>query len=798
MTTRGHLKGKLGKADLALVRQVRQLLFVVVAALSMIVSTVVPATADDAEIIIEGGGWGHGIGMSQYGAYGQALDGKTAEEIVGYYYQGSATGLIADQVAESSFLVTDEAPLWVNLLANRTALRFEAIGGPLTACQSGTGGCDFTVTPGEVWRLAALGDGTCQFEIDGVPAADPAGCEATVKGMSPNGARIEVGGLDTSRDEFARGKIRVRTPNAGSTFHVSLEINLEEYMYGLAEVPFSWHSEALRAQALAGRSYATWKLLSNGPEESLTETRKTQCWCQLYATTADQSYSGWANEVAADADRWQDAVDSTAGTVITHPDASQSGVVAAFYSSSTGGATENKEDMWGGSPVSYLRSRPDPWSQATAVDNPFGEWQFNFTENELAAEFGVDKVDGIEVAERYDSGTPSMIDVFTRTDGIKTTLHSSGPDLFTTLALRGRNIDTFDYGDIPTVGGDFDGDGRDDVAMVTGFNDAWWIGKSSVGEFTMDSWLNHAAAGEFNSPLSGDFNGDGKTDVAILHVSTGRLFVGISTGSRLRVEVWVNHADPEKWGSLLVGDFDGDGADDIAEYENAKERWRIYRYVEGEVVREFWYDFSVVNPNWASHTVGDYNGDGRDDILSRDTATGDLIALFSNGTAMTPHLWQTLPQDGPWQYVMSADFTGDGKDDHAAYDAVAASWWIIEGSNGTSGTVPANWFTFPVPDQEFAAPVAADYSGDDKAEIVMYNRTNGKIKVLTSDGSSFANFLWGSIPAKSRVTTILALDANGNGRNDIAAWDNTLRRWWVGRNQANSHFAVARWGTLLR
>ncbi|MCP3974799.1 MAG: SpoIID/LytB domain-containing protein [bacterium] len=798
MTAPGGLKGKPKSADLALVRQLRRLLFVFVVAFSMIVSTVISASADDAEVVVEGGGWGHGIGMSQYGAFGQALEGHTGEEIVGYYYPGSGTAPLANQVDATHFLTADNTPLWVNLLANRTSLRFEAIDGPLRVCQSGTVGCDFNVSPGEVWRLTTLGDGTCQFEVDGVPAADPAGCDATVKGMSPNGARIEVGGLDASRDEFARGRIRVRTPNAGSTFHVSLEINLEEYLYGLAEMPFSWHSEALRAQALAGRSYATWKALSNGPEDAFSATRKANCWCHVYATTADQSYSGWANEAAIGADRWQDAVDSTAGTVITHRDASEAGVVAAFYSSSTGGATENKEDMWGGSPVSYLQSRPDPWSQAPTVNNPFGEWQFSFNEDDLAARFGVDKVDGLEITSRYASGTPSMVDIFTRKDGAKTTIHSSGPDLFTTLDLRGRNIDSFNYGTIPTVGGDFNGDGRDDVAMVTGFNDAWWIGQSSPGEFAMDTWLNHAPSGNFGSPLSGDFNGDGMTDVAILHEDTGRLFVGMSTGSRFRAEVWANHGDPDRWGSLLVGDFDGDGAHDIAEYDNFKERWRIYRLDDGDLVREFWYDFAVTNPNWASHTVGDYNGDGKDDILSRDAATGDLIVLFSEGTSLTPHAWQSLPHAGPWQYTLSADFTGDGTQDLATFDAVAGSWWVVAGTNTTAAMSPASWFTFGIIGQTFARPVAADFSGDDRAEIVMYNRSNGKLKVLTSDGSSFTKSLWGSIPAKSRVTTIMALNANGNGRTDIAAWDNTRRRWWVGRNQANTNFAVSRWGTLLR
>lgn len=775
------------------VRQVRQLLFVSAAVVSMVASIVVPAAADDSKVVIEGGGWGHGIGMSQYGAYGQALDGKSGEEIVGYYYQGSSTAQIADQVGASNFLVTDPSPLWVNLLANKTVFRFEAIAGSLKACQGGE--CS-TVEPGESWRFVAVGDGTCRFEMDGEAVGQAGACSAHVKGMSSGGSRIEVGGLDTSRDEFARGRIQVRSPNSGSTFHVSLEINLEKYLYGLAEVPFSWHPEALRAQALAGRSYAAWKLLSNGPEESFSATRKANCWCHMYATTADQSYSGWANEAVSTADRWQSAVDSTAGKVITHPDASQANIVAAFYSSSTGGRTENKADMWGGTDVSYLQSRPDPWSQDPAVKNPFARWEFPFTEADLAASFGVDKVDGMKITERFDSGTPKVVEVYTRTAGVKATINKSGPDLYADLALRGRNIKSFDYGAIPTISGDFDGDGRTDVAMATGFSNAWWVGLSSPGEFTMDGWLNPAALGEFANHIVGDFNGDGRDDIATMQVATGRMFVGLSTGSRFKRAVWVNHANPERWESMLVGDFDGDGSDDIAEYQSANERWRVYRLDDGELVREFWYDFTATNLDWVEHSVGDYNDDGKDDILSLG-GSGRLTVLFSDGSEMTPQHWQSLPNSGAWQDLLTADFTGDGIDDLAAYDAPAATWWVVPGRNRLTARAPAAWFTFANTNQDSINPVAGDFTGDNKADIVSYKRSNGKLRMLTSSGSGFERFLWGAVPAKDRVTAIHVMDANNDGRLDIGAWDNERRRWWVARNQAHTTFDVTRWGKLL-
>ncbi|NND04546.1 MAG: hypothetical protein HKN91_17360, partial [Acidimicrobiia bacterium] len=320
----GKLKATTLGADFREVNRTRRISAVWLAVFALVTGIAVPAiAADEPEVVIEGGGWGHGIGMSQYGALGQALEGKTAEEIVGYYYSGSSTAQIVDQVGQEHFTVTDPTPLWVGMLTNRSRVRFAAVDGSLTACHSGSGGCAYQVSPGESWSFVTRGDGSCQFTKDDEPVSAAGSCQAQVRGMSPGGAHLLLPALETGRDEFARGKLMIRTPDQGAKVHAALQINLEEYLYGLAEVPFSWHNEALRAQALAGRSYATWRLISRGPAEDFAESRKATCWCHMYATTSDQSYSGWANEAAAGAANWQSAVDSTAGTVVTHPDASQ-------------------------------------------------------------------------------------------------------------------------------------------------------------------------------------------------------------------------------------------------------------------------------------------------------------------------------------------------------------------------------------------------------------------------------------------------------------------------------------------
>ncbi|HEY5650295.1 MAG TPA: hypothetical protein VIW46_02525, partial [Acidimicrobiia bacterium] len=79
-------------------------------------------TADDT-YAINGSGWGHGVGMSQYGARALAESGRSASEIVEYYYTGVSLEAVSDVLGPASWMVTDPAPLWIGLSQNRTSLK---------------------------------------------------------------------------------------------------------------------------------------------------------------------------------------------------------------------------------------------------------------------------------------------------------------------------------------------------------------------------------------------------------------------------------------------------------------------------------------------------------------------------------------------------------------------------------------------------------------------------------------------------------------------------------------------------
>ncbi len=361
-----------------------------------------PATAASNEPwVFEGGGWGHGVGLSQYGAFGQAVDGRNATEILQFYYQGTS---VVDMPAHWT---NNANGLWVGLVSNTSTVDIQAVNSPLTICHTAAG-CETSVimNPGVAWKFEILGGdpSQCRLREVGVAPTPYRSCDAVVNGLSPN-ARLKVNGK-----EFARGAVKFVPSSSG--FHVVATLKLEEYLYGLAEVPSSWPAAALRAQAVIGRSFAVATAAERGGPDG--SGKLSSCGCHLRSTTADQAYAGWSKEDPANYGvQWKAAVDGEKGRVLVHPQSNYAFDIAkAYYSSSNGGASENVEDVWGGSALPWLRSVDDPWSSDPTV-NPLAKWSVKVTDSAMAAALGWDFATDAKVLE----GPPGVIVRFTGIDG---------------------------------------------------------------------------------------------------------------------------------------------------------------------------------------------------------------------------------------------------------------------------------------------------------------------------------------------------------------------------------------------
>ena len=159
----------------------------------------------------------------------------------------------------------------------------------------------------------------------------------------------------------------------GCSLRLILQVPFEEYLLGIGEVPSSWPAEALRAQAIAARSFALYKLRKYGLQPT--------CNCDLTDGSNDQVYIGWDKEGGLDGARWVKAVRSTAGSIVTYHGA----VALTVFTASDGGHTEDLNVQWG-TPLSefpYLAGVCDPGDYTAA--NPWTDWSRQFTMGALTS-----------------------------------------------------------------------------------------------------------------------------------------------------------------------------------------------------------------------------------------------------------------------------------------------------------------------------------------------------------------------------------------------------------------------------
>jgi SpoIID/LytB domain protein len=400
-----------------------------------------PALAQESELsfTIDGSGWGHGVGLSQYGARALAETGSSVDQIIAQYYDGVSLQQMPDVLGPAHWMNADADPLWVGLAQNQTSLTFEALGGVAQLCKAndGEGECPTQfASPGEQWEFRALGGGQCQFFQNGNPVGNPGTCRGSIEWNQP-GTVIKLNGLNR---EQAWGRLRMRP--IGSSFHVVVEISVEQYVRGIAEMPPDWHPTALQAQAIAARTYGVRQALRWGDAgeggDALTNDRKIACWCQLYSTVADQNYVGYYAEDGVRDVPWVQAIEATAGRIITHPQAPQQSVIIAYYSSSHGGHSDtNVEGLGHSEPAAYLPAKPDPFSVAPAANNPYATWQVTFTASQIAAKFGLDAVTGLAVTRQNSpSGSAAEVTITGTLGGAQTTVVRTGRSFRSTMGLR--------------------------------------------------------------------------------------------------------------------------------------------------------------------------------------------------------------------------------------------------------------------------------------------------------------------------------------------------------------------------
>ncbi len=371
-----------------------------------------------------GSGYGHGVGMSQIGALGMAREGKSATEILTHYYSGVEVAPVDD----SAFLrinIADkiQSVSFTNESLSTIPSELQIFPGDLAPGVVETSVVATTLPVGGTLTFSILGQSLISAITDPITGATTALPQSGIWTIRWSGTtafpgensllKMKVG---TTTKRYRYGQAQIKLIPGGLTAAALIVTNTlrlhDEYLRGIGEVSSSWPSAALQAQVIAARSFGLAK----------KDVLRKACDCNLYSSIQDQNFVGWSKEVeAVYGKKWVEAVsvtqpDTTTGLAILY----KGKPIFAYYASSTGGVTENVQDVWG-TPVPYLLSVPDPWSLDSTLNPSYSSWVRSISQANMAKAFNLPDVARYEVTARTGGGAVKSISAFS-TNGKSTQL----------------------------------------------------------------------------------------------------------------------------------------------------------------------------------------------------------------------------------------------------------------------------------------------------------------------------------------------------------------------------------------
>jgi stage II sporulation protein D len=341
-----------------------------------------PAVQPQPTFFITGRGWGHGLGLSQYGAYGYAQHGWKYDRILKHYYTGTSLGQAP--IKRVRVLLGDGVTRVT--ISSRQAFKVVDADGDAFVLDAGS---------------YAVGT-AFKAKDRSKPDAKPQALAYPIE-FKPGSSAVSLNG------RAYRGSFRVL--KTGATIRAVNVVDLDLYLRGVvpSEMPKDWAPEALKAQAVAARSYALAHLHAGGGFD-------------LYPDTRDQVYLG----IPHDAPATSAAINATAGQVVLY----KGKVATTYFFSTSGGRTASVQDIYPGSlPIPYLVSVTDKYDSIS----PYHEWgPYKFTQRRLARMFKLKgRLLDVETIAASSGRVRSL--VATGADGEKTV---EGSKVRTALGLR--------------------------------------------------------------------------------------------------------------------------------------------------------------------------------------------------------------------------------------------------------------------------------------------------------------------------------------------------------------------------
>ena len=332
-----------------------------------------------------GSGYGHGVGMSQMGARALALAGESATGILNYYYKDV---VVAPYV--------DSHTIRVNIGHLLRSVSF-VTATPESSIQIYAGEVTGATDAAPVAVLGTRQKASFRLDAAQNIVGPVTGKIFTIRWTGPNAVMTFSQPGDSSKYRYGQMQMKVVKGAIEVTNSLSLH---DEYLWGISEMSSAWPAAALEAQVIASRSYALSKI----------STIKPSCDCHVYSHIADQNFVGYSKEIEPKIGQlWKSAVNRTHIDTATSLTILAAGrPIQAYYSSSSGGATQTTLDAWGQA-TSYTQSVPDPAGVDPKLNPRFAQWKASTTQELVRKAFLLPDVISLEIVSRNSAGAVTYI-----------------------------------------------------------------------------------------------------------------------------------------------------------------------------------------------------------------------------------------------------------------------------------------------------------------------------------------------------------------------------------------------------